>query len=202
MGNTCTPMADSCQCMAKPLQYCKVISFQLKNKKRPFPSSWRKSCLSINRALVPTKRAETVGGGGRCGGCGAGAPALPSCLQKPTATWRDLEPSHCCPSILMRLRNAAKFTAIYLSRPLLSSSYAPALRPHFSRHHLMYVSQKQGGSITLLSEVRSLRIRKADQGPKAETTVGKWRSPRPLSHHNDWPRAPNLSSWALVSLQL
>ena len=114
----------------------------------------------------------------------------------------DLEPSHCCPSILMRLRNAAKFTAIYLSRPLLSSSYAPALRPHFSRHHLMYVSQKQGGSITLLSEVRSLRIRKADQGPKAETTVGKWRSPRPLSHHNDWPRAPNLSSWALVSLQL
>ena len=26
MKNTCTPMADSCQCMAKPLQYCKVIS--------------------------------------------------------------------------------------------------------------------------------------------------------------------------------
>ena len=25
MGNTCTPMADSCECMAKPLQYCKVI---------------------------------------------------------------------------------------------------------------------------------------------------------------------------------
>ena len=24
MGNTCTPMADSCQCMAKPIQYCKV----------------------------------------------------------------------------------------------------------------------------------------------------------------------------------
>ena len=30
MGNTCTSMADSCQCMAKPLQYCKVISRQLK----------------------------------------------------------------------------------------------------------------------------------------------------------------------------
>ena len=29
MGNTCTPIADSCQCMAKPLQYCKVISLQL-----------------------------------------------------------------------------------------------------------------------------------------------------------------------------
>jgi len=30
MGDTCTPMADSCECMAEPLQYCKVISFQLK----------------------------------------------------------------------------------------------------------------------------------------------------------------------------
>ena len=30
MGDTCTPMADSCQYMAKPLQYCKVISLQLK----------------------------------------------------------------------------------------------------------------------------------------------------------------------------
>ena len=29
MGNTCKSMADSCQSMAKPLQYCKIISFQL-----------------------------------------------------------------------------------------------------------------------------------------------------------------------------
>ena len=29
MGNTCIPMADSCQCMAKPPQYCKVIRIQL-----------------------------------------------------------------------------------------------------------------------------------------------------------------------------
>ena len=29
MGNTCKSMAESCQCMAKPLQYCKVISLQL-----------------------------------------------------------------------------------------------------------------------------------------------------------------------------
>ena len=29
MGNTRKSMADSCQCMAKPLQYCKVISLQL-----------------------------------------------------------------------------------------------------------------------------------------------------------------------------
>ena len=26
IGNTCTPMTDSCQYMAKPTQYCKVIS--------------------------------------------------------------------------------------------------------------------------------------------------------------------------------
>ena len=24
MGITCTPVVDSCQCMAKPIQYCKV----------------------------------------------------------------------------------------------------------------------------------------------------------------------------------
>ena len=30
MGNACIPMANSCQCMAKPIQYCKVISLYLK----------------------------------------------------------------------------------------------------------------------------------------------------------------------------
>ena len=30
MGDTCTHMADSCQCMENSLQYCKVISLQLK----------------------------------------------------------------------------------------------------------------------------------------------------------------------------
>ena len=29
MGNTCNSIADSCQCMAKLLEYCKVISLQL-----------------------------------------------------------------------------------------------------------------------------------------------------------------------------
>ena len=29
MGNTCNSMANSCQCMTKPLQYCKVTSLQL-----------------------------------------------------------------------------------------------------------------------------------------------------------------------------
>ena len=30
MGNMCTPVVDSCWCMAKPIQYYKVISLQLK----------------------------------------------------------------------------------------------------------------------------------------------------------------------------
>ena len=30
MGNTCTSMAGSCECMAKTTQCCKVISLQLK----------------------------------------------------------------------------------------------------------------------------------------------------------------------------
>ena len=30
MRNMCTPVVDSCWCMAKPIQYCKVINLQLK----------------------------------------------------------------------------------------------------------------------------------------------------------------------------
>ena len=30
MVNTCAPVADSCGCMPKQIQYCKVISIQLK----------------------------------------------------------------------------------------------------------------------------------------------------------------------------
>ena len=33
MGNICTPMANSCQCMAKPIQYCKVKK-KKKNQKK------------------------------------------------------------------------------------------------------------------------------------------------------------------------
>ena len=41
MGNTCIPMADSCHIWQKPLQYCKVISLQLKC------SSVAQSCLTL-----------------------------------------------------------------------------------------------------------------------------------------------------------
>ena len=39
MRNTCTSMAESCQCMAKPIQYCKVISLQLIKKKKDTENS-------------------------------------------------------------------------------------------------------------------------------------------------------------------
>ena len=46
MGNACKSMTDSCQCMTKTLQYCKVISLQLikiNKKKKEIP------CLSKNK---------------------------------------------------------------------------------------------------------------------------------------------------------
>ena len=50
MGNTCIPVADSCLCVAKPIQYFKVISLQLnkfilkinKLKKKDNCSVWEK----------------------------------------------------------------------------------------------------------------------------------------------------------------
>ena len=50
MGDTCTPVADSCQCVAKPPQYCKVVSLQLKqinlkNKKKSLKKSSNKDPL-------------------------------------------------------------------------------------------------------------------------------------------------------------
>ena len=38
MGNACTPVVDSCQCMAKPIQYCKVK--KKKRKKMIYGTRW------------------------------------------------------------------------------------------------------------------------------------------------------------------
>ena len=61
MGSTCTPMVDSCWCMAKPIQYCKVISLQLKwinlyFKKRKKTFLRRKMWFfsSFQQVLVPS----------------------------------------------------------------------------------------------------------------------------------------------------
>ena len=54
MGNRCTPVVYSCQCMAKPLQYCKVIIFQLKKKerKRTFKSVFEPTNKDISDTTV------------------------------------------------------------------------------------------------------------------------------------------------------
>ena len=40
MGNACTPKADSCECMAKPIQYCKV-------KKKKKSEEWDPSSTEL-----------------------------------------------------------------------------------------------------------------------------------------------------------
>ena len=42
MGNMCTPVADACWCMAKPIQYCKVKKKNNNNNKKTI-SPWKKS---------------------------------------------------------------------------------------------------------------------------------------------------------------
>ena len=43
IGNSCTPVADSCQCMAKPIQYCKAKKSKNKNKKKRMPNKMNSS---------------------------------------------------------------------------------------------------------------------------------------------------------------
>ena len=50
--NTCTPMADSCQCMAKPIQYCKVKKKKKKDGKNSSYSLLASSCLVWWKLLV------------------------------------------------------------------------------------------------------------------------------------------------------
>ena len=56
MGNTCIPVVDSCWCMAKPIQYCKVISLQLnkfifKKKKLTYHQFPLPSCLTAPQCI-------------------------------------------------------------------------------------------------------------------------------------------------------
>ena len=45
VGNSCTPVADSCQCMAKPIQYCKV------KKKKRYLLLGRKAMTNLDSVL-------------------------------------------------------------------------------------------------------------------------------------------------------
>ena len=52
MWDTCTTVAYSCQCMAKPPQHCKVISLQLKNKKKEQSETEANSTQDQQMALL------------------------------------------------------------------------------------------------------------------------------------------------------
>ena len=63
MGDTCTPMADSCQRMAKPIQYCKVASFQLESINKKMNKQTNKHTKSMgqrNEDLGETEIEEIV----------------------------------------------------------------------------------------------------------------------------------------------
>ena len=47
IGNSCTPVADSCQCMARPIQYCKGKLSKNKNLKEIKCILWEKSLVNF-----------------------------------------------------------------------------------------------------------------------------------------------------------
>ena len=52
VGNSCTPVVDSCQCMAKPIQYCKV---KKKKKNLNWKGDFMKKGCGLMKAFVPGK---------------------------------------------------------------------------------------------------------------------------------------------------
>ena len=74
MGNTCTPVADSCQCLAKPLQYCKVINLQLK---------WINLYIKKKNLQEMARVMSSIFGSGRSIWGRNGNPLQHSCLENP-----------------------------------------------------------------------------------------------------------------------
>ena len=52
MGNTCTPIVDSCLCMAKPIQHCKVKTNKQTNKTK---TMCRSTVCSRNSMVMSTE---------------------------------------------------------------------------------------------------------------------------------------------------
>ena len=57
MGNTYTPMVDSCQCMAKPIQYCKVKTKQNKVPLKKLKASFqkKKNYCNLQSISIPSQ---------------------------------------------------------------------------------------------------------------------------------------------------
>ena len=68
IGITCTPLADSCQCMAKRIQYCNVIPFssvQSLSRVQLFATSWITAhqaslCITNSQSLLKLMSIESV----------------------------------------------------------------------------------------------------------------------------------------------
>ena len=60
MGNMCIPVVDSCWCMAKPIQYCKVKKNKNKtiNKNEKKLCGWKDLC-NLNPSNKSDKENET-----------------------------------------------------------------------------------------------------------------------------------------------
>ena len=48
VGNSCTPVVDPCQCMAKPIQYCKEKKIKFKLKKSPPQKIFKVSLIILS----------------------------------------------------------------------------------------------------------------------------------------------------------
>ena len=58
IGNSCTPVADSCQCMAKPIQYCKIKLKKNKKqqKKTPFQEREKREQMETGLLSITSKK--------------------------------------------------------------------------------------------------------------------------------------------------
>ena len=112
MGNTCIPVVDSCWCMAKPIQYCKVINLQL-NKfiflKIPYVGMFKLWFQTCTRAPGSSKEpVPSVSGVMKfpsvsyCSGpCSSAISHLLSLLQSVTLLVCSLYASVCMPAVVL-----------------------------------------------------------------------------------------------------
>ena len=89
-GNTCTPMADSSQCMAKPIQYCKVKYINLKKNTESPAAQFRQVRRRLSDvALPPTSTQSLYMSSGLAGapGVSSSSSSLQALFQGTLGTW-------------------------------------------------------------------------------------------------------------------
>ena len=58
MGSTCTPVVDSCWCMAKPIQYCKVKKYNKINILKKKENLSKQKMNRNSKDMIPMAKAE------------------------------------------------------------------------------------------------------------------------------------------------